>query len=389
MNKASNFWQKISSIYLSIFLAYIVLVTYTKFTSYATQFHMIYMISVIIYITISLVFLLFIRDTDGDKSNYDLVFFIVFMLLILLRIIFKLQIMTFPLLAMFITIVNFKYINIFKIIKKSFYVELLTDISIIVLSLCHIFPNVITYRYGLPRMTLGFTTCNGLATDVLCLVFSYLLLIEFNVHRRILFGYILLIVIICVVTFLLTNSRDFNRCSLVLIMYLLCSRLNLMRNFLKWISIIIALLSCIVAILIPIIIVPGTFFFNNLNILLSNRLVLQMAVVQSYPIKLLGRISIPLLNDNNGVGIFFVDNNYLNILLYCGIVGLVVFEFIFIKSLILSVKSDNFILCGILVSLSLYLIMEVEYFNPDIFIPIIFSYCYYHSYVTKVFRKIR
>lgn len=370
-----NINNKLSNEYLLLYLFFVIVTTFSKLTVYSQYLHPIYEVTIIISILLSLMFLFLFSDNDKYKSSINYLIIVFTLLVILIKIIFNIQIVTFPLLAIYLFIANLKYVNLTRFIKNDFRIRVFILVTILSLYILHLTPyQTLSYRSNLFRFSGGFSNYNGLAEFSLCLIFSYILLLNENIYK---IKNIIILIIMFLIVFILTDSRGFATSSIIILVLLSLNKFRFVKRLTMHMSIFFLLICAIFAIYTPIHTFNNEILFNYFNKMFSNRLVLQHLTVQNYPIKFIGY---PNMNIFDSLKVFndyqtiYIDNNYLMLLLTCGIIGFCIFMIILIRACSISLRFDNYVLCVVLISLFSYMIVEISFFNINCYVPIIYSF---------------
>lgn len=345
-----------------------------------------YKIVFILSIFVNLIFLFILRNSNGYKSNFDY-FIIFFTLLFLILLLLGIRIITPSLLSIILFIANLKYINLSSFIRKDFKIKLFLLLVLFSLFLCNLTPERalgVNYRNGIMELNGGFDQHNVFAGFALFVIISYILLIG---NKRIYsLKYILIILFIFLFFFFLTDSRGFLISGVILLILLLMGKWNTAKHLLERFSLFIILIISIISVWIPLNIYQGSSNFSYYNKLFSNRLELQHLAVLYYPIKLLGYNKVDVrgwLSFYNNYNEVPIDNTYLILLLFGGIFGFLIFEYIFLRACYIAMRYDNYLLCVIFISLALFSVVEDTSSLPVIYAPIICSYIIEYSYKYK------
>ena len=328
---------------LQISSTFLTVDTVSEYTKYIKLF------SIIIFIFCSIEKIINTRI----KSKY--LFIYIFM--ILLGIVSCIITNDYFLLSLVLALVCSINIEFSKIIKYDFIIKIIIFLSLVILSYVGLTNERVFYRDMTIRYTFGFVHPNTFALYVMVIYFEYFYLyLEKNnknpVIKRLIIGLILILFIDRFV-----DSRSAEICIIIFNVTLLFTKYfyrifdSLFIKNMYYVLLIISLLSTFLFI-------NNNEFVNNLNSVLSNRILFQSIYYKEYGLTLFGTIT--QLS-------YALDNVYMKLIIKYGIICSFVIGYIYninIRSAFL--KKDALIL-AIFISMLFYGLMENSIFDISMF----------------------
>lgn len=289
-----------------------------------------------------------------------------------------------PVFVLFILVaMNSKIINPRKFIKTDFYMHISLIVIIFTLYYLNILPTTeFGYRNGHLRDSLGFSSPNAFALIILITFISFSLM---NYKIKHIKALLVIFIFIYLVTFLLTNSRQFEILGLLFIINYILSNISssIYTKFINDLSGILLFIGTITSFIISVIFIYNPDINNPLfywlNSISSNRLLIETQTLYDYPIKLTGYKYMPLISLKGEN----LDNLFANDLVHCGILGFIIIISIIFICILKSIASGNAItnISLLIVILALLTIYTDELYSPLIYI---ISLSYYKKYENMV-----
>lgn len=298
-------------------------------------------------------------------------------------------------LFLFPFIIGAKNVNFKSIIKWYLYFNTIFMLSIMVISLLRVIPNLIYYSSNRPtRYALGMVYPSNIAAFFLFMALAYCYL-RFN--RLGLLDYCGIFIISCV-GMKLTNTRlDFVATILIIPFMIIAQRAYRDKTISKY-------LASFFWMAVPItawVVIFGSYFYNPNNYLLkklndlgSGRLVLGHDAFQKYNPNLFGRsiteysyAGVKGHQYANGVGqlshnYFYIDSSYLRLLLLGGIVAFIIIVICLTATALKSTIDRTYVLSAIILIVSLSLMFEPHIIQL-IYNPFILSLVATDDYILK------
>lgn len=268
-------------------------------------------------------------------------------------------------------IIGAKGVNFRDIISWYFYLTLILVMTMMILSLARIIPNLVYYSASRPtRYALGMLYPSVIAAHYfyLALTYCYLRFGKLNV-----IDYLLIISgdVVCV---LLTNTKlDFLATLLIIPVMIIAQRAYFGK---KWSSIIAAFwwmaipISASIMIFLSYFYNPSNHFLRKINSLFSGRLELGRLAFKKYDVNLLGRTIVERsfagikgqkLN-NAGEGLpqnyFYIDSSYMRMLLLWGLLAFIIVIVCLTFIALRSTVRKTFILSAVILVASLSFMFE-------------------------------
>ena len=298
-------------------------------------------------------------------------------------------------LFLFPFIIGAKNVNFKSIIKWYLYFNTVFMLSIMIISLLKVIPNLIYYSSNRPtRYALGMVYPSNIAALFLFMALAYCYL-RFN--RLGLLDYCGIFIISCV-GMKLTNTRlDFLATILIIPFMIIAQRAYRNKTISKY-------LASFFWMAVPItawVVIFGSYFYNSNNYLLkklndlgSGRLVLGHDAFQKYAPNLFGRsiteysyAGVKGHQYANGVGqlshnYFYIDSSYLRLLLLGGIVAFIIIVICLTATALKSTIDRTYVLSAIILIVSLSLMFEPHIIQL-IYNPFILSLVATDDYILK------
>lgn len=295
-----------------------------------------------------------------------------------------------------IFIVAAKYIDFDKVTKISYYVELVMTFLVFYLFMSGIIYEYTLYRGSVLRHSLGFTHPNQLGIRIFLLVVCRCYI------RRKNFNFFDCAIIIASAYFVYRVANSKTSYYALVILAVLMIFHTIMRklggNFDKWsnVLIVVAIISNIASLFFSLNDIRKIALINKFDRIMSRRFSQCYRTFKYYGIKLLGQ-DIQLIVNRPGVGKhyhFWLDNAYMSIMLRYGPVVFIMFSVLYVCTMILLKKMQQYVLVEILCLYAVYGIMENNFYSmsQNLFLLLLSYPIYKHQIQTQAggfFRRIR
>lgn len=281
-----------------------------------------------------------------------------------------------------IFIIAVKCIDFDRVIRISYYIELAALILVVYLFATGFVSEVTTYRCSMVRHSLGFSHPNQLGIRVFLLIVCrcYVRRDKFNV-----LDWLLIIAAAIFVKLVPDSKTSFYALIILAVIMALYEFVRLLGGDLGKlvnIMIVVAILANALSIVLSLISVKNHPVLNRFDRMMSFRFSACHKTFQYYGVKIFGQ-KIELILSRPGIGRvyhFWLDNAYMSILLRYGIVTFVLFSALYIWTMVMLKKKEQYLLVAILCLYALYGIMENNYFSmsKNHFL-LLLSYPIYHQ----------
>lgn len=268
-------------------------------------------------------------------------------------------------------------IDLKKVLTNYLIIEFFVLFFALLLCFFGIIPNYLYYKAGVPRYSLGF----GWPTYPALLFFTVTCLYLYLGGKKIKFYHYLILLLINVLIFLLTNTRFEFLCSVVAIIFSLLYKYNnskklnsLLINIAKFILPFFTIISLILAYVYT----PTNTFLYKINDISSNRLLFMSNAIKDNGISIVGKNV-----DWNGqserqfdksLTQNVVDNGYINVIINYGLLFLLGLEYLYYKLIIIS-KKENVLLSYMIIILAIHTFVNPQLlqivYNPFLLLLVI------------------
>lgn len=295
-----------------------------------------------------------------------------------------------------IFIVAAKYIDFEIVTKISYYVELVMTLLVIYLFMSGVIYEYTLYRGSVLRHSLGFTHPNQLGIRIFLLVVCRCYI------RRKKFNFIDCGITIAAAYFVyrVANSKTsyyaLTILAVIMIFHALMGKLG--GNFDKWSNFLIAaaIISNISSLLFSLKDIRKIGVINKFDRIMSRRFSQCYRTFKYYGIKLFGQ-DVQLIVNRPGVGKhyhFWLDNAYMSILLRYGPIVFIMFTVLYVCTMIMLKRMQQYVLVEILCLYAIYGIMENNFYSmsQNLFLLLLSYPIYRHQIQTEaggLLRKIR
>lgn len=275
-------------------------------------------------------------------------------------------------------IINSDFVVPEKFIKTDLIIRILCFASVLTLFYLDFFPaqyDVNIFRGNVIRSSLGFNHPNSLGGYYLYMIISFLLfyLNSDRVKKLSKIGNLFLVTLVFVsgyfVEFVYADSRSSQVAFLIILIFTVPIFINKnIKSPQPYIGILTLMIVSVVSIVIVFYYDPLNPMFEQLNKLTSNRLVLQNEAIKFFGFGLFNTSGFSQGNP------FWVDNQYTFNLISTGIVGSILYTYIYCKSFVNSRNANNYILYIILIALILKGSFESTLTDYYAMMPIVYSF---------------
>ncbi|MBP3275666.1 hypothetical protein [Kandleria sp.] len=264
-----------------------------------------------------------------------------------------------------IFIVAAKYIDFDKIVKLTYYVELIMTLIVIYLFQTGVITELTMYRGSMVRHSLGFIHPNQLGMRIFLLVVCrcYIRRDKFNIID---WG-----IIIAAAVFVerVANSKTsyFSLVTFAIIMaaYEITRSLGVKQEVYSNMMIVTAVICNAASIILSFMNLSKYPFLKMIDVFMSKRFSQCHRTLKYYGIKILGQ-EIKLIVTRPGVGKtyrFWLDNAYMSILLRYGLIVFFFFSILYIIAMIYLKQNNRHLLVAILCLYAIYGLMENNFFS--------------------------
>lgn len=293
------------------------------------------------------------------------------------------------LMSMLLFIIGAKYADIEKITKMYFHILLVMIPLIIVLCIMDILPDIIIYRGGYIRHSLGFEHPNRLGMRIFQLVACFCYIKRNNKYKW--FEYII-ISSLALFVYRVSNSQTAFIGLIILIIMIMVGNIYDHYNIRKKRLMVI---MTGISIAINCVTVVASFFnphnnqlFNAIDKFLSHRFIYGYLMYKYYGISIWGQDVQTIIKDTKYAGVYrqwYLDNAYLSILLRFGIVVYMLFSILWIAAIIYYLSNDDYTMVIILFTYSVYGIMTTGFYmmSHNIFLLTIANQIYNKKYIVN------
>lgn len=321
-----------------------------------------------------IIFQIGLRVTSRNLNRTFLVSLVI--ILFLVNKIYQLKILDTSIFLLALLIINSDFVNGEEFLKFDFAIKLISISIIVVMSFMHLFPyvnNVLMYRNGVLRSSLGFVQPNIAAGVILSCMLSYMLVKSKKLLRSI------FILMIFVLVGMLTDSRGFQVSGiLIMIGYLInWEKSKISSKLIKFISIFLNLLAPLISFFYVYNFNSTVSLWYKLDTLLSSRISLQSEVVRIYPIKWIGQsvnLGTQSIWVNGWMRDAWVDNAYILVSLKYGLLGLFFILCFFELATIRASRRKLLFLSVVFIALGAHSLVEAQIFNLYMIAPLIYTF---------------
>lgn len=306
-----------------------------------TWFYMLYILATILGIIINL--FLSICFYNNTKKTGTVLLNIILFILAGITILFGKPLMSLPYLLIFLFINNSIVSNPTKIIKYDFWMRVFVFLLTIFLYIFKLYPantkvDILSRvnDSSIHRYSFGFIHPNSLALFVLAILISFV--IAYTDIAKKIYG-ILSIFLIYIVTFVITDCRIFEGAGLILIVGLICYKIDIIRKLVNLCTIPAITLCMVVGCAYLFLPYLNDSLSNLLNITTSNRVTIGIQALKYYPVKLFGYGSTPILD----VKKLNIDDMYMQYMVKFGFIGFLIFQGYLYYSGYASKKTKNYL----------------------------------------------
>ena len=262
-------------------------------------------------------------------------------------------------------VVASKYIDMDKIAKISYYTELLMTLAVFYLFFNGFIEEYTMYRGSILRHSLGFSHPNQLRIRIFLLVVCrcYIRRKKFNFFDS---G---IIIAAAYFVYRVANSKTsyyaLTILAVIMIFHALMGKFG--GNFDKWSNLLItgAILSNVSSLLFSLKDIRKVEQISKFDRIMSRRFSQCYRTFKYYGIKLFGQ-DVQLIVNRPGVGKhyhFWLDNAYMSILLRYGPIVFILFTVLYVSTMIMLKKMQQYVLVEILCLYAIYGIMENNFFS--------------------------
>lgn len=393
--------KKLSNIYL---LSYIILMissllgVYSEYNTNSvlplpSYIKVIWIVGLLIFFILQ--FYLLVVNTL-EINNY-LFYFVLTLFILCFFTVIGLPVIKLRMFTLIVLVMNCNLVNFHRLIRFDFITRVLSILLMVIMYVFKLFPSYImnSYNFTRPDGTLraawGFNHPNALGSYYLGIIISAILLI--NIKKNMFYlskkMKILLTLVIFIsgyyVEFNITDSRSAQIALFIIYVGWIINIIRDIKCIKAFYGMLIIFLVNIFSIALAFKLFITTNLFFKLNSLFSNRLVLQNNAINDYKINIFG-------NHLFKVGQpYWIDNQYIYNLLALGIIGSLIFIYIFWEAFKYSYVGNDFILYSILVAIVIKAIFESTTFEYCSLLPILYAFKYrdysHSPYLLALLRK--
>lgn len=319
------------------------------------------------------------------KKNTNIFNIFVFFIVILLFImgsIFHFKVVSLQLVVLLSLLLNINLIKLNAFIDTDIFIKIFMLSIAIFLS----FFNITLPSINGIGDSFGFIYSNDAGAIILSIISSLILFcyVKINRLKKSYFNYILIMCILLIIMFYyLTESRALLVCGIFIILLVIVSKFISVRTIMLNVTIPIFILLVLLSITVPYRFNSLNQFWYYINNISSNRIALQSLILQVRPLKMSGQV-IPnyifryfenfLDMFHSSVGDVRIDNFYLSVAYFYGLIGLIIVIIIFLRAAFICVKNKNYIICILLLSLMIYSCIESDTISAFNLTPLIYAF---------------
>lgn len=319
---------------------------------------------------------LFALNVKYIKSNKTyIIIFILLILSVLASLFLHTPIVSSYCFLFYLFILNSNLINAQYFIRLDFILKFILISLIIIAYFLKLFPqdnNLIVMRGSISRYSLGFTYPNYLGSAVLGMILSFVLITIFKRYNII--NLILFTGIIGFMFFKITDARSLRLVVIFFIISFVFLKTNAYKYILKHLTVSTIIFLLILSIAFVFMYINSLPLSEMVNKMSSSRLMYQAQAVTRFPIRLIGHNLPSQTNIYDSTKDVFLDNGFVGFLVMFGIIGTFFYEFFFIRSGYIAEKYSDYLLCLVLLAMSIQFMFEVDYDKVWMIAPLIYAF---------------
>lgn len=284
----------------------------------------------------------------------------------------------FQIICLSFLIMNSESVSFKKFIKVDFVTRLVCIASVLIMFFCGIFPSqydVYVPRGDTIRSSLGFNHPNSFGGYCLYILISFLLFFystgRLQNLKKIsnLFWFLLMFITGFFIEFIYADSRSSQVAFILMVLLIIPLVFNKnIKSFKPFLGIFILLIMTLTSVMVVFYYNQFSTFFVKLNDLTSNRLFLQNEAFKVFGFNLFN------VSDFAQGNPIWVDNQYVYNLISTGIIGSLIYTYIYAKSFVNAHKANCYILYIVLIALIFKGSFESTLIDYYALLPIICSF---------------